>query len=315
VSYDRAVAAATHSEKAVDGLRAYGFRSDGAIDEAEATVVQAVATQLLDSATVRGVTTWLNESGYKTVSGRRWEPITVRRMMLNPRIAPVVGDEIHTQVVELLSDPARRSPTVSRSYLLTVGLAVCGRCGKPLVSRPSNGGRRGYVCRSGPPTEGCGRIRIAADPFEDEVVARALARLSSPRTRAKLADAVARRHVQLERDDADLAASRQRLAEVGQDYGDGRIGRVEFHAARDRVTERIAKLERSMADSRRLAAIESAVAFPSAQIEDLLLWWSEADVQQRRALLALLIERVEVMPVEKRGSRTFDPDRLKMVWR
>jgi hypothetical protein len=296
-------------------LRAYGYQPDGAIDPAEAAIVRQVAAQLLDSATVRGVTTWLNSEGHKTVSGRRWEPITVRRMLLNPRITPVLGDDVYTRLHEKLSDPARRAPTMSRSYLLTGGLAVCGRCGCPLVSRPSNGGRRGYVCRSGPPTNGCGRIRIAADPFEDEIVANGLARLSSPRTRAKLAAAVARRHEQLDRDEADRGTVNERLAELGRDYADGRIGRTEFHAARDRLNERLTALDRGMADARRLAEVESAVAFPNTQIEDLLLWWDEADVQQRRSLLALLIERIEVGPVDRRGSRTFDPDRLRIIWR
>jgi site-specific DNA recombinase len=70
-----------------------------------------------------------------------------------------------------------------RTYLLGSGIAICGICGSPLttgIQINRNGEKyRSYICKAGPPRDGCGRITRKADPLEEYVAQVALTLLDT----------------------------------------------------------------------------------------------------------------------------------------
>lgn len=118
----------------------YGHGVDGSLIPAEAAVIREAAERVLRGDSVRSVRTWLG-----TVDGA---PRTnVARLLMNPRmvghnyyrgerinasdIVPILSDDDYSDLVRLLSDPARATsglPKGKVSTLLT-GIAKCGLCG------------------------------------------------------------------------------------------------------------------------------------------------------------------------------------------
>lgn len=309
-------------------MRSYGYEPDGhTVREAEAQMIRGAAARILAGESLRSIVQTLNADGIVTVTGKSWQPITLRRLLLSPRVGgkrknragrvvkadwpAIVDDVTFKRVTEVLSDPSRKigGPPSSRVYLLTGGLVRCGICEAPLIARPAAKGRRGYVCSSAPPTRGCGRVRCKADPLEDHVVAHVLARLASPRSAAKLerllsgleSDSTAARR--------QMARDEKRLDELAVDYSASRITRREWLAARRELTSRIAAAKALMerSDKRPWPA--------RVRPEQLVEWWGEATLDQKRALLDVLIEAVYVGPATRPGSRIFEPERVRIVWR
>lgn len=326
-------------------MRPYGFAPDRVtVDDREAAIVRKAAQQLLDGSSLRAIVAWLNDTGERTTSGGPWQPITLRRVLLSPRTAGQVEDPDGTtrrapwqalldeltarRVRELLQDPDRRpNDTTTRSYLLTGGLVVCGSpwdetrnprpprahdldgtalCGAPLVSRPTEAGRRGYVCRTGPSTYGCGRIRVQADPLEEHVAALVLGRLAQPATRRAVRDYLSTSEQQTTRRTADLE---DKLRQLGTDYADDLIGRAEFHAARRRVQEHLDAVRKlaERADRARGLPLDLTP-------EQLAAWWDAATLDTRRDLVTVLVDRLVVRPAVSKGSRAYDPQRLRVEW-
>ena len=310
-------------------MRPFGYAPDRVtVDPAEAEIIRDAAARLLDGGTLRGVSRELNDRGSRTSAGKEWQPLTLRRVMLSPRIAglvegkrrghyrkaswePILDEMTWRRLREVLDDPARKkSPDANaRTYLLTGGLAVCGLCSTALVSRPDNQGKRGYVCRSGPPSNGCGRIRVNAEALEDYVGMNVCARLVSVEDWTRLMTAS---KAMAEGADGRIKVFQERLAELGRDYGDGLVDRAAFLAGQKRIKQRIAEEQENLAMASRIDDIEGSEGWAP----DLLaLWWNAADMSHRRDLVELLLHRVEVHPVTNRGSRIFDPERVRLVWR
>lgn len=202
----------------------------------------------------------------------------------------------------------------TRTYLLTGGLAVCGRCGTPLEARPSETGRRSYVCSSARGSNnlekpGCGRIRVVADSLEDYVAERILARLASRRSAERVAKALIAEEKEAHAVANRLDKERARLDIVAADWADGKLGHREFYLARDRIAASI-KADEELLD--RAAKLGGVPVYDPEQLAD---WWNTAGLERRRALLTLLVDRIEVGPTTLPGSRKFDPARVRIVWK
>ena len=107
----------------------------------------------------------------------------------------------------------------------------------------------------------------------------------------------------------DAAATAQAaLDELARDYySDHLIGRSEFLAARD-------PLEAKLAEARR--ALEDAAAPPMVVRilgEDLRAHWEASDVEWRRSLLRLVLDRI-VLNSAVKGRNFFDSNRVEIVW-
>ena len=155
---------------------------------------------------------------------------------------------------------------------------------------------------------GCGKIRITASLLEDYVAEHVLGELLRPGAQAAME--AARAGMASEADQvrgriADLEKSRTELAEP---YTQGQLSRSVFVATDRRIGESIKK-ERA-----RLRFLEQAVDVPLGGVEDLARWWEHAPHRSKRALVLLLVDKVEVLPARARGVRDVD-DRVTLTWR
>ncbi|KQP81636.1 recombinase family protein [Aeromicrobium sp. Leaf291] len=309
-------------------MRPFGYERDRFhVREAEAALIREAADSVLKGSSIRAVTTDWNDRGVVTPGGNTWRPVVLKRLLVSLRAAgkrenpdgaivdggwpAILDDDTHRQLVTLLNDEAR-SPAPApkgRSYLLTGGLATCGLCGADLIARPDNKGQRGYVCSSGSPTFGCGKIRINGHLLEEEVANRALARLLREDARERLAALAEKAQERAKVAEATLADVKLRQAQLGEDYAAGNLTGSAARAA----TEKLAERSQAARRDRQLAADLENVAFLEA--DDLVEWWEGASLGQQRTLLSLLLSGVAVHPAPVVGSKTFDPSRVKVRWR
>jgi hypothetical protein len=208
----------------------------------------------------------------------------------------------HEQLVAILgaarSGGGERAP---RRYLLTGFLHHAAPCGARLRSRPNRLGARAYVCdsRGG----GCNGLMQMAEPIEDEVRDQVLAALASPELRAAFeryharrlsAGEAARLHDQFAADKAKLAQLDILADDLGKAANDAR-----------------AKIEQRMraAQVRLQAGVATdAMADLPTDAAGLRAYWDAADLDGRRAVLRLVLRRVELVAGGK-GKR-FDPKRV-----
>ncbi|MBM0229087.1 recombinase family protein [Micromonospora sp. ATA51] len=320
-------------------MRCYGYDETGReVIEPEAAVIRDVVKRVLDGESMRSTVADLRAREIMTSAGRPWTQQSLSRLLRNPRLAglrtyhgevvgkgqwaPIIDEATHKRLLDLLDAPERKQPhaTNQRKYLLSGGFLVCGfpledegngthRCGKPLYTQPSNSGKRGYVCRAGSPSYGCGRIRIAAESLEEEVAARALARLASPKVRARLERAVGSVMKGEETMQEVLQAIEDRLVEAGQAYAKREISLVTLTAIEAEAKREQKAVREWIAQAQRLRAV------PAMTPEGLAEWWVDALLERRRELLALVLDRIIVKPATRAGQVQLDVDRLEFVWK
>ncbi|MEH1014584.1 recombinase family protein [Micromonospora sp. CPCC 206060] len=321
-------------------MRCYGYDETGrTVIPAEAAVIREVVKRVLAGESMRSAVADLRARGVETSAGRPWTQQSLSRLLRNPRLAglktyrgdvvgkgqweAIIDRETHKQLLKLLDDPARKQPAATnvRKYLLSGGFLACGYplpddggpgvhdCGKPLYTQPSNSGKRGYVCRSGSPSYGCGRIRIAAEALEEEVTVRALARLGSPKVRGRLEAAIGAVGNTAEHVEAAMKALEERLTEAGQEYAKRQISMVTLKAIEAEVGQEKKAVRERVAQAERLRGL------PATTPEALAEWWIDAPLERRRELLALVLERIVVKPATRPGMARLDVDRLEFVWK
>lgn len=294
------------------GTRPFGYREDRiTVDPVEAALVRDAARQVLDGMTLRSIVRDWNDRGVPTVAGGQWTTTVLRRVLTSPRSAgvrehggrryegtwePLLDDLTWRRTTTLLLDKNRRVNHAPRSYLLTGGIAVCGPCGKPLVARPRSDKRRSYVCASGPGFHGCGKIRVLADPFEEDVLTAVRSRLDgSPLPTVEVGG------VEPVLDEIDRTQAA--LTELSDDYYTLRaVTREQFQSTSAKLQARLNDL-RSRATSIEHAIPVDAVA---ALVGD--------DMLRQRAVIKALVEKVVVGPAV-RGRNFYDPARVEVVWR
>lgn len=306
-------------------MRPYGYATNQrtrVIDE-EIERGDAAADEILKpDATLSSLVAEWNVRGYTTVTGRPWTEAAMRRMLLNPANAGLLEDgspapwpamftpDKQGRVREKLEDPARRTggDLDGRVYLLTGDArAVCALCQTPLISNPSAPGVRSYVCSTKPRAGGCGRIRVQADPLENcvgtHVCARISADMDGPGT-------ILRAHEKL-RSDAIRARSQADTAKdaVKAMAGEFAVGGV----TKDAYLEVMGHAERLASEAVELERL-AAVDLPHT-VDDIADWWNHAKMEDRRVLVDIFIERIQISPAVVRGSRVFDEGRVTIEWR
>jgi site-specific DNA recombinase len=220
----------------------------------------------------------------------------------------------HEQLVAILKAPRNSTERQPRKYLLS-GWAhhaePCPRCdGRPcgakLHTRPNRHNRRQYICD--PVRGGCGHLWTTAEPIEDEVRDRVLYALSDPEMRAAF-----ERHHARKLSPADAAELRDRLA-----ADKAKLAQVELLAEDlgPAAVEARAKIEHRMrtANARLQTGVQSdALAHLPKDAAGLRAYWDAADLDQRRAVLRLVLRRVNLV-APGRGHRVFNPDLVKCDW-
>lgn len=303
------------------------------VDEAEADAIRWAAGAVLGGWSLTNVAATLAAQGVPTARGGRWSSTTVRAVLTKPSVAglrvhrgeivgratwaAIIDEATWRQVTAVLGGPAtvqrsdggtyqvsrRRRP--ARRYLLTGGLARCGRCNAPLVAQQRSsrtaGSAPAYLCH--PTRGGCSGIGIGAEPLEAYVAEQLLEELDRPDFLRELAadDDGAREAVTTQ-----LGQLEERRAELARMWAAGTLSAGEWTAART-VLE---------SDQHRLQGELAGLPSPTIDVDPAVIreGWGLMTLDERRQVLALFIESVVVGPAQP-GTRRFDPDRVRVAWR
>ena len=305
------------------GVRSFGFQDDRVtLDESEAAVIRDLATRFLAGEPLTTLTNWLQDNGVRTVMGKEWRTTTVRNLLKSPRIAglreyqgqvigkavwpAIITEEEHTQIVAILTDPARRTNRTARRYLLS-GLCRCSKCGAKMVTGQSRGRRR-YMCRSGADFGGCGGIMISAT-VEDLVADAVLYRLDTP----ALAAAIDGRNRADETGAAlseSIAADAAKLEELAQMWADGDLSSAEWRKARQTIDARLTANRRRQVQRAGSTVIAGHVGNASA----LRAQWPDLPLGRQAGIVRALIDHISIQPGTT-GARSVDPSRVEIRWR
>lgn len=327
---DAARAGRVHS----GGKRAFGYERDGiTVRRDEAKIVREAARRALRGEGLITIAEDLNRREVATAGGGRWSTRTLKRLLTSPRCAglreyngEVVGKADWSAILKepdyvalraLLLGPSRgNGGTTARKYLLA-GFAFCGLCETRMVSRPRRKGAHGFNVRSyacsSQPYGGCGGLSVVADPLEELVREAVISAFDTPGFRDLVSQAVAggdrdERAALLE----SIRADEEALAQLSSDYYvDRLIGRSEFIDARKTVEERLGAAKRTLARATKATVLVDLPRGRRAFEKE----WDERDLNWRRSLVALALDRVVVHRPEKRGRNFFDPKRVELVWR
>ncbi|MCC6236083.1 MAG: recombinase family protein [Dehalococcoidia bacterium] len=303
------------------GRRPFGLNADRTeLVPHEAELVREAAQRILDGESLRGVVTDWHRRGIRTVGGTRWASSTLRRLLCSWHIAgqrevegrtveaswpPIVQIAAVERLRAILQDPSRRNAGVGapRKYLLS-GLATCGRCGTPLVSKVTAASRARYVC---PPGVGCGGIArqgMALDAFVRDAILAVLDGVDVSRFESNQGEDHSGELVQQIRDDEHA------LEDLASDYYVRReITRAMFYATRDTLQARIEANRALLARASRspLAGMVDVGREVGAR-------WERETVEWRRAVVTTVIDRIAVLPA-KSGTATFDPSSVAITWK
>jgi site-specific DNA recombinase len=318
------------------GMRAFGYTPDKrALVPHEAAAIKEAAERLLDGESLVSIITDFTDRGIRTPRGKDWLPGTLAAVLVNPRIAglraykgEIVADAVwpaiiireqHERLVLLRKDPTRRwVPRGRRPQHLLSGMVECARCGERaekngeranrMVNRPEQG-RDYYICRKPPLGRGCGAL-VSGRQLDALVVERVFKALDSPEFTEALKGPrpenaeVAR---QLEEDE-------DQLKWLGREMGSDPLRRPAFLEAIYEVETRIRQNRARLARQHRSAAL-AALPEDLDQLKE--LWEHSWDLDRKRALLAVLIEKVVVQPstLGSKTGRRFDRSRARIVWR
>jgi DNA invertase Pin-like site-specific DNA recombinase len=302
------------------GMRRYGYTKDSRdIVKAEAAVIREAATRFLSSEPLFSIYTDFNRRGVKTSTGKEWHDSTLRKVLSGARISgrveyqgnvlgpakwpAIVTAEQSDRIRAMLARPRSRGPLPK--YLLTNGLAVCGKCGERLCSGNGNGVRT-MGCRR--PGTGCSGVGVIAVPVEQLVTDAVLGAVEGGALNALLREPDT--HALTELADID-----QCLKDLADEFGAGRLSRDEWTVARTRLRARRDPLQR------RLNAMRAEVGLSDLP-DPLRPAWSRLTIQQQQTVVGALVERVVVKPATTKAGRNpgsrgrpFTPDRVEIVWR
>jgi len=306
------------------GPRPFGFEDDRVtVRPSEAAVVREMAVRVLAGDSLRSVCVDLGSRGVRTSQGNEWGPSGLKQLLMSARISgrreyggemfpavwpPIIPPEQSDRLRRLLGSRTHSTARAPRRYLLTGGLLRCGRCGAPMVARPTAQRVRRYVCAKGPGQGGCGRMSATAEPIEHLVAEAVLLRLDTPEMAAALADSHAQQAELADLHDR-IAQDQAMLRELIIDHTDHRISRSEWLAARDSVQARIDQ------NRRRLSRL-----FPTTAVDEyagrsdlLRSAWQGLPLSRQQAVIRVILDHVVVHPAKP--GRGFDPDRFTPVWR
>jgi site-specific DNA recombinase len=326
------------------GKRAFGERGRKRVEDPDGTwhtvpavpedqagsereLIREAASRILAGDSLRGICLDWNEAGHQAPRGGRWTTQTLRRMLLSPRLAglrehrgrlyegcfpPILERETWQAVRAILTDPARMTTAVGGAarHLLT-GIILCGVC-KAKLRTTRYGPHRVLYYRCPSRSDG-GRNCVARKVEDvDRLILRAIFRAVEKGDAWDQAaadrptedptqphyEALARLTAELDTMDAMVAEAE--LAE--------RLGSKPSPSSatlRRTMTEREAERERHQVIVNRLTAGRVTASIP----RNLRSIWKGLSLDRQRAIVAALIERIEVHP---QGQGPFDPDAIKV---
>ena len=322
--------AAERGERHAGGSREFGTVGVGknAVSEAQAEreqeLIREAADRFLAGDSLRGIVLDWFDRGIRTSTGKVFKNATIRQMLCSPRIAgyrvhhgklhpgqwePIILVEKWEAIRAILRDPARRVNLRGGTprYLLS-GLIFCGLCGQPAYGRKGRlqSGKQqpaSYGCHGAREEGGCGGVRRKMADVEALITEALFVAVESP-TWDQLA----------ERPAAD--PTRELYEQLAQDQGV--LDRLEDKVAQELIRPETAKrnrsqIERRMESARTKLAQMGDVRVAARVPKNLRDVWPSLSLDRRRAILAAVIERIELHP--QGAGRAFNPSSIKVISR
>lgn len=314
------------------GSRRFGYEPDGmTVRESEAEILQECIERSIAGEPAYLITKDLNERGVPTTYGKKWRTTNLQRLLLSDRIVgirdhngvkhdaqwPAITTKEQQERIRVAWSARRQAPgrpRGTRSYLLT-GFAYCSKCGGVLRGngREMSGEyQRRYTCRVMDDMSeevGCGKTYRNADPLEAWVSEAVLHRFDSPEVAKFLAGPENESEIgQLV---TDIEFRKQKLDEFVDDYASGLLNREQFARAKGRTEAELEDLKQKVS---RLQ--QTSVRLPQEPLRDV---WDSMNLEWRRSVIRLLVDRVTVLPGHPRSAKwrqwRFDPKFVSISWR
>lgn len=284
----------------------------------EAAVLREAAKRLLAGETMMGICRDLVTRGIPPPLGGKWRTPSLRSMLISPTLAgqrehlgtvvaaglwePILTLAEHAALRQRFHDNARsRTSLPARRYLLTAGLTVCGRCGYRLATLTrADTKRRTYSCLKTVDKDGCGGLSISAVPLEDYVTRELFTHLGEGTIGRLIANPRGFRR-ELQR----RTSIEARMLDLASMWASHQITRSEWLAARASLAQQIATIPSSPGH---LGGIRLG------NPDDALAEWHALHVDQRRAMLQLVIDVIIVNPALRKGPK-LHPERVDIRWR
>lgn len=322
------------------GRRPFGYESDGTtVIPHEAALIRHCCAQILagQGQSLHSLTAEANAAKIGTSTGGIWRPPALRAVLLRPRNAglmtyrgeiagkanwePIIPEETFYAVRAVLEDPSRYAGATSVKRHLGSGLYRCGICDDGTTVRSSStrgpgpkGGYnpvRAYRCRA------AGHLIRQADPVDNMVQRFILARLVEP-------DAI---DLLRSGDGVDLAAlheqanaTRARMRELDDELDDGEITKADHRRRKERLTERLAGLESTLAAQSTGSALDGLAGNPDAA----RLWYGVREdgsdglpLARKSAVIDALVTVTLLRATRGRmiNGSYFDPAFVDIAWK
>jgi site-specific DNA recombinase len=307
-----------------NGRRCFGYATGYAVAiPEEAALLREARDRVLAGESLRGICFDWADRGVRSSRGNQWGVTVLRRLLcsatlsgqreyegqLFPGTWPAIFSPEDTLQLRtyLAAKHHSRAVRPARNALLTSYIR-CGRCGQRMYANRRTDRQRRYVCVKVAGTPGCGQMSTLAEPLEEFVAELIFAAVD---------DSALRNALRARSDDDDgLLQSVQRdeatLEQLANDhYVENILSRQEFLSARGALTKRLEVNREKLSRRDRRGVLGQFVGSG----ETLRAAWADGAFDWRRAIVAALLDRVEVMPATEKGRKPFDPNRVKPVWR
>ena len=284
-------------------------------EPAEADTVRAIFAAYVSGKGVRTIARELNAEGLETGTGAQWADSQVKRVLQNPAyvaqrvhrgeiVGPadwpaLVDDASFARAGARFDDLARNRRRVTSTARMLTGVARCGVCGSKMNAQHDRTRRKVYSCRG---SHCVARDLTKLDLFVSDAI---VARLGSPDVAEMLERA----------DLPEVTSARERVDELRARLDDAadRFARGDLSASMlARVEQRLKPDIETAERAARSAAMPLELDLPAG--DDVEQWWAELEPTQRREVVNALVDVVEVRRT-KRGTRTFDPEAVSIIWR
>lgn len=306
------------------GSRPFGYESDKTtLNPEEAALIQNAARDLLDGGTLSSVCCEWADLGVLTPKNGHWRSSSLRRMLLNPRLAgwrsfadhtivtkngepvrgqwePVLDQETFDRLQALLIGRTHRDRrSGARKYMLT-GILRCGICnGRMTGNYRKDTGTHTYKCNASN-AGAAGHCVTITGPATDTFVSTQTEMRVVGETAATPDDSPFGGDERIAEIDAMVAEAMETLRKKPQ------MSRVIYAHVEALESER-GEIQESRSEW--LAATIGPTATDVTEEE-----WDGFNLEEKRSHIMKQVDAIIVSPATKQ-SRTFDPGRLVYVWR
>lgn len=281
---------------------------------AEAEVVARIFRDYLAGNGIRTIARTLNTEGVTTGTGAEWNDPQVRRVLVNPAYVgrrvhrgDVIGEATWPTLVDaetfdrvqarLVAQRTSQTRQTGKARLLS-GVGRCGLCGGKVGAIHDRNARKVYTCKA---KYEVSRDLLKLDAYVSAVI---IERLSRPDA-AKLGNTPS---------DPAVDAARRRAAELAaqldtavDEFTAGKLTAATLAKVEAKLLPMIAEAQQVA----RRALVPLEIDVPADNVEE---WWDDLTPEVQREVVGALLASVTILPTG-RGTRTFDPDAVRLEWR